>query len=57
MVDTSQKREPKTQKNDQILSLLKGHNFLLSLWFTQFWQAHKPTELVQILTVTHTHGM
>ena len=28
-----------------------------SLWFTLFWESHKPHELVQTLTVTHKYRM
>ena len=43
----------KNKKNDQILTLHKSS----VLFFTKrpIWEPHKPTELVQILTVTNTH--
>ena len=58
------KRKPETQKNDQILFLHKSLPLFLqktylgpSLWYTLFWEPHKPTGLVQTLTVTHLHRM
>ena len=61
----TEEREQKTQKNEKMLSLHKSlASFLIkktylgpSLWFTLFCEPHKPTELLQILTVTHTHRM
>ena len=55
---TYHRRESQNTKNDQILSLHKSLAYLgSSLWFTLFWKSHKPTELVQTLTVTHKHRM
>ena len=61
---TYHRREPKRTKYDQIFLCIYLASFFTektylgpSLWFTLFWESHKPHELVQTLTVTHKHRM
>ena len=63
MVDISQKGEPKTQKNNQILCLHKSlASFFYkkthlgpSLWFTLFWEPYKPTAWASSNTDSNTY--